>query len=336
VALLAWLSSGGRPAAGDEIAGFYQGKTVNLVVSVAPGGGYDVWARLLSRHLGRNIPGNPSIVVQNQPGAGGLRVMNTLNTVSPRDGTVIAIVHSTAPFTPLLEPQRGKFDSAAYSWIGSMAKESSFCLAWGTASVKTFKDLASKPLIVGSTGAGSHMEIYPRFMNNVFGTQIKIVSGYPGGNDVYLAMENGEVEGRCGVTMPALRNTRPQWIAEKKVSFVIQTGLQPEPADALKDVPMLLDMARNEKERQMMELLFANGEIQIPVLAPPGVPPARVAALRAAFKRTLEDPALLDEAAKQRMDIRYVPGEAIEALIRRVFATPPDVVAATIAATEAK
>jgi hypothetical protein len=170
----------------------------------------------------------------------------------------------------------------------------------------------------------------------VFGTQIKIVSGYPGGNDVYLAMENGEVEGRCGVTMPALRNTRPQWIAEKKVSFVIQTGLQPEPADALKDVPMLLDMARNEKERQMMELLFANGEIQIPVLAPPGVPPARVAALRAAFKRTLEDPALLDEAAKQRMDIRYVPGEAIEALIRRVFATPPDVVAATIAATEAK
>jgi hypothetical protein len=173
-------------------------------------------------------------------------------------------------------------------------------------------------------------------MNNRFGTQFKIVSGYPGGNDIYLAMEKGEVEGRCGVTLPALRNTRPEWIADRKVNFIVQTGLQPESSDLLKGVPMLLDMARDAQERQMMELLFANGEIQIPVLAPPGVPPERLAALRAAFKRTLQDPALLDEASKQKMDIRFVSGEDVEILLRRVFATPAPVVEATIDAIEHK
>ena len=323
-------------AKADEIADFYRGKTISLVVSTAAGGGYDIWARLLARHFSRNMPGNPDIVVQNTPGSGGLRVMNIMNTTAPRDGTTIAIVHSTAPFTPLLEPHRGKFDAARYGWIGSMAKESSVCVGWGTARAKTFEDLKTHEMIVGSTGAGSHMEIYPRLMNRLFGTKFRIVSGYKGGNDIYLAMERGEAEGRCGVTMPGIRNTRPQWFTQNKVNFLIQTGLTPGTDEALKGVPDLIDMARNEQERQMMEILFANGEIQIPVFAPPGVPAARLAALRAAFKRTLADKALLDEGRKQRMDAEFVSGEDVEKLIAKVYATPPAVVKATIAAVSEK
>ena len=204
-----------------------------------------------------------------------------------------------------------------------MARESSFCIGSGMAKAKTFEDLKSHELIVGSTGAGSHMEIYPRLMNRLFDTKFKIVSGYKGGNDIYIAMERGEAEGRCGVTMPGLRTTRPEWIAQKKVNFIVQTGLTPGSDPVLKGVPDLIDMARNAQERQMMEILFANGEMQVPVLAPPGVPAARLAALRTAFKRTLEDEALLDEARKQRMEPQFVSGEEVEALIARVYATPP-------------
>ena len=333
VAALSMLLVSSTNSNADEITEHFRGKTVSLIVSVAAGGGYDVWARLLARHLGRNIPGQPTVVVQNMPGSGGLRVMNLLNSVAPRDGTTIAIVHSTAPFTPLLEPQRANFKADNFGWIGSMSRETSFCLAWHGAAVKTFADLSSRPLIVGSTGAGSHMELYPRLMNSLFKTQFKVVSGYPGGNDIYVAMETGEVEGRCGVTMPALRNVRPDWLKDRKINFIVQTGMRAEPDDQLKDTPMLIRLARSETERQIMELMFANGELQIPVLAPPAIPAARLRALRASFKQALEDPLLLDEARRQRMDIRHVSGEEVAALIARAYATPQSVVEATIAAT---
>jgi tripartite-type tricarboxylate transporter receptor subunit TctC len=318
----------------DETADFYRGKSISLVVSTASGGGYDLWARLLARHFSRHIPGNPNVIVQNTPGSGGLRVMNQLNSVSPRDGTVLAIVHSTAPFTPLLEPQRASFDAQSYGWIGSMTRESSLCIGWATAAAKTFEDLKTHQMIVGSTGAGSHMEIYPRLMNRLFNTRFKVVSGYKGGNDIYIAMERGEAEGRCGITMPALRVVRPEWIAQKKVNFLIQTGLAPGADPISKSVPLLLDMARNEVERQMMELLFVNGELHAPVFTPPGVPPARLAALRAAFKRTLEDPELIADGVKQKMEPTFVSGEEVARLIAKVYATPPSVIKATIAAVE--
>ena len=333
IALCILLMGGGMPKA-DEVAEFYRGKSISLVVSTAAGGGYDLWARLLSRHFSRHIPGNPNVVVQNTPGSGGLRVMNQLNSVSPRDGTVLAIVHSTAPFTPLLEPQRANFDAKSYGWIGSMTKESSLCIGWGTAKAKTFADLTKHELIVGSTGAGSHMEIYPRLMNRLFNTKFRIVSGYKGGNDIYIAMERGEAEGRCGLTMPALRVVRPDWIAQKKINFLIQTGLSPGPDPALKGVPMLLDMARNEHERQMMELLFVNGELQVPLFTPPGVPAARLAALRDAFRKTLQDPELIEDGRKQKMEPTFVSGEQVAQLIAKAYSTPAPVVKATIAAVE--
>ena len=326
--------AGAGPALADPVADFYRGKTVSLVVSTPPGGGYDLWGRLLSRHLGRHIPGNPQIIVQNMTGAGGIRAVTTLYNVSPRDGTVLGVVHSTAPFVPLLDPGGPKFDAARFGWIGSMTKETSYCVVWGEAPVKTFNDALSKRVIVGSTGPGSHMEVYPLLMNRLFGTKFEVISGYAGGNDIYLAMERGEVEGRCGVTYVAMRNVRPDWLTRKKANIIIQTGLEPDPDDALKGVPMLIDMAKTDEHRRIMELLFANGQIQIPVLTPPDVPPIGSRRLRAALISALADPALLDDAKKHQFTIRPVSGEEVEALIKRVYSTPASIVEAAIAATK--
>ena len=321
-------------AAADSVADFYRGKTISLVVSTPPGGGYDLYGRLLARHLGRHLPGNPGIIVQNMTGAGGLRATINLYNVAARDGTVLGVVHSTAPFVPLLDPNAPKFDATRFGWVGSMTKESSFCVVWGGSPVKTFRDALTKKLIVGSTGPGSHMEVYPQMMNRLFGAKFEVVSGYAGGNDIYLAMERGEVEGRCGITIVALRNVHPEWIAGKKVNLIIQTGLEPDQDELARGVPMLIDMASTDEQRSIMELLFANGEIQIPVLAPPEVPAERLAALRAALKSALADPALLDDAKKQRLLIHYVSGEDVEKLIRRVYAMPTSTVEAAIAATK--
>ena len=324
-----------RSPKADEIADFYRGKSISLVVSTAAGGGYDIWARLLSRHFSRHIPGNPNVVVQNTPGSGGLRVMNQLNSVSPRDGTVLAIVHSTAPFTPLLEPQRAKFRRQPLRLDRQHDAGILVLHRLGHAPAKTFEDLKTHQMIVGSTGAGSHMEIYPRLMNRLFNTKFRIVSGYKGGNDIYLAMERGEAEGplrrhHAG----AAQDASPSGSSRRRSTSSSRPGSTPGPDAVLKGVPMLLDMARNEQERQMMELLFVNGEMMVPVFAPPGVPPARLAALRAAFKRTMEDPELIADGVKQKMEAKFVSGEEVARLIARVYATPPSVMKATIAAVE--
>jgi tripartite-type tricarboxylate transporter receptor subunit TctC len=332
--LSALLAAVTDPAMAQPVADFYRGKTVTLAVSTPPGGGYDLWGRLLSRHLGRHIPGSPQFIVQNMVGAGGLRAMTTLYNVSPRDGTMIGVVHSTVPFMPLLDPTGPKFEANRLGWIGSMTKETSFCLVWSAAPVKSFNDVLKQRLIVGSTGPGSHMEIYPALMNRLFGARFEVISGYAGGNDIYLAMERGEVEGRCGVTYPALRNVRPDWLATKRVNAIIQTGLERDSEEWLKDVPLLMDLARTDEQRRIMELLFANGQIQIPVFTPPGVPAERVAALRVALAATLKDPALLEDARKHQFTIRPVSGEEVEALINRVYATPAATVEAAIAATK--
>jgi tripartite-type tricarboxylate transporter receptor subunit TctC len=327
------IVAGCGPALADPVQDFYRGKTISLVVSTPPGGGYDLWGRLLSRHLGRHIPGNPGVIVQHMVGAGGIRATTTLYNVSPRDGTVIGVIHSTAPFVPLLDPGAPKFDASRFGWIGSMTKESSFCVVWGGAPVKTFANALSKRVIVGSTGPGSHMEVYPLLMNRLFGAKFEVISGYAGGNDIYLAMERGEVEGRCGITIVALRSVRPEWLSGKKANLIIQTALEADPDEAARGVPMLIDLAKTDEQRRIMELLFANGEIQIPVLAPPDVPAERLAALRTALKAALNDPAMLEDARKQSFVLRHVPGEEVERLIKRVYATPASIVEAAIAAT---
>ena len=333
---LAFVCIGGiDSASADDVRDFYKNKTVTLVVSTPPGGGYDIWGRLLSRHYGDHIPGQPKMIVQNMVGAGGIRATITIYNVSSKDGTLIGIVNATAPFVPLLEPSNdAKFDASKFGWIGSMARESSFCVVWGGSDVKTFDDVLKMPLTVGSTGPGAQMERYPVLINRLFGAKFQVINGYAGGNDIYLAMERGEVAGRCGITLPTLRNVHPDWLPEKKAHLIVETGLSRDPDDAVKDVPMLVDMAKTDEQRLIMELIFANGEIQVPVFTPPGVPTDRLDALRKAFKETLEDPALIADANKLKLTPRYVSGDEVEKLLQRVYAMSPSVVEAAIAATQ--
>jgi tripartite-type tricarboxylate transporter receptor subunit TctC len=322
------------PAKAESVQEFYRGRTVSLIVGTPSGGGiYDLWSRILARHLGRHIPGQPNIIVQNMAGAGGLRAAMNLYNVAPRDGSVLGVIQATAPFAPLLDPGGPQFDARRFGWIGSMTKESSFCIAMSNAKVKTFNDVLTHRLLVGSTGPGTH-RVYPLLMNHLFGAKFEVISGYPGGNDIYLAMERGELEGRCGVTLVALRNFRPDWLSAKKVNLVVQTAIESDRDDAAKGVAMLTDLARTQEERQIMELVFANGEVQIPVLMPPDAPPDRLAAVRAAFTGAIEDPGLIEEATKLNLVPRLVTGEQVQALIARVYATPPETVAAAIAATK--
>lgn len=337
---LRWLGVAGMlalaiaPARAESVQDFYRGRTISLIVGTPSGGGiYDLWSRMLARHLGRHIPGQPNVIVQNMAGAGGLRAGMNLYSVAPRDGSVLGVIQATAPFAPLLDPGGPQFDARKFGWIGSMTKESSFCIAMSNAKVKTFKDVLTHRLLVGSTGPGTH-RVYPLLMNHLFGAKFEVISGYPGGNDIYLAMERGEIEGRCGVTLVALRNFRSDWISSKKVNLIVQTAIDRDRDEAAKGVAMLIDLARTDADRQIMELVFANGEVQIPVLMPPDAPADRLAAVRTAFDAAMQDAALIEEATKLKLVPRLVTGQEVQALIARVYATPPSTIAAAVEATK--
>jgi tripartite-type tricarboxylate transporter receptor subunit TctC len=317
----------------DSLSDFYRGKQMTLVLSTGPGGGYELYARPLARYMGRYIPGNPSIIVQNMEGGGGIRAINHLYTVAPQDGSVIAIVHNTVAFAPLHGIEQAKFDATKINWLGSMVDEGTVCAVWHTAAVKSFDDLFTKEMIAGSTGPGSDMTMYPLAMNRLAGTKIKIISGYKGANDIYLAMEKGEVDGRCGTAVSGLRGTRPQWFTEKLVNFVVQTSLEPGADPALKGVPLIIDRAKNEEERSAWRFLFAPQKMARPVLAPPNLPAERVAALRKALAETMHDPDFLAEVKASHSDIRYLSGEAVLEHVKQIYATPESVRKLAIQAT---
>ncbi|HEX2725419.1 MAG TPA: hypothetical protein VHN20_06330, partial [Beijerinckiaceae bacterium] len=221
-AMLAIAGLAFSPARADPVADFYKGKQISWILSAGEGGGYSSYARAFAPFLGAHIPGNPKVVVQNMPGAGGIRAMNYLFTVAPKDGTVIGLVHSSVPFAPLYGLQGASFDPRKMHWIGSMNATTAICVAWHTAGIKGWQDMMSKEYLVGGTGAGSQMETMPAMLNHLFGTRMKVISGYKGGNDVYLAMERGEVAGRSGGLFSSISSTRPDWFPQKKVAVPIQ------------------------------------------------------------------------------------------------------------------
>jgi tripartite-type tricarboxylate transporter receptor subunit TctC len=258
------------------------------------------------------------------PGAGGIRAMVFFSSVAPKDGSTIGLVHSSVPFAPLCGLKGATFDPRTMNWIGSINHASAICVAWHTAPVKTTKDLWDKELVVGGTGAGSQMETMPAMLEKLFGMKFKVISGYKGGNDVYLAMERGEVMGRCGGLVSSIQSTRPDWFPQHKVNVIVQVSLKRDPM--FPDVPAAAEFAKDQKTKDILKLVLAPQEMDRPILTPAGVPDDRVAGLRKAFHDTMVDPAFLAEAKKQHLEVAEVSGEDVAEMIRDAFALPKDVV----------
>jgi len=320
LALVLATAAAGRA---DPVADFYRGRTVEVYVGYSTGGGYDIYARALARHMGNFIPGNPTLVPKNMEGAGSLRLANWLANAAPRDGSVLGTIGRGTSFDPILGQPGAQFTASDFSWLGSMNQEVSICASWFDSGVATFEDLKTKELVVGAVSNNDDTGQFARVMNAVLGTRMKIVAGYPGGNDVVLAMERGEVKGRCGWSWSSVLAAHMAWWKERKINILVQLALAKHPN--LPDVPLVTDLAQSRSQRQMLRMIFARQVMGRPILAPPGVPADRVAALRKAFMDTMADKDFLADAAKARLEIDPVPGEQVEALVKEIYATPPDV-----------
>jgi len=322
------------PARAEDVADFFRGKTVRIVVGVGVGSGYDLNARLLARHLPNYIPGHPAVIVQNQPGAGSLTMTNQLFVAGPFDGTAIGASFNGMPTTPLLQPAAAHFDPNKLNWLGSTNRETQVTYVWHTAPVQRLEDLKTTELIVGAQAPGSTQYDFPVLANALFGYRFKVITGYESTPKIHLAMERGEVQGNGATNWTTIKLLNANWIDEKKIRVLGQWGLKKHPE--LPDVPLVLDLAQNDADRQALRLALARLEYGRPFFLPPGVPAERVAALRRAFDAAMKDPELVAEAEKSKIEIDPLGGEAVAELVKQVNATPPDVVARVRAAMEKK
>ena len=316
----------GAPARADEVADFYKGRNVTLYLGYPPGGAYDIYARLIARHMTRHMPGNPPFIVRHKPGAASLNLVNELYAVLPRDGSVIGMFARSAALSRLLGREGSNYDPVALNWIGSANNEVSICAVWHGVGVRTIEDFMARPLIFAANAPGAESDVYPNILNNLIGTKFKVVAGYPGVNDLTLALERGEADARCGWSWGAVKAAKPDWLREKKIYVAVQFATAKHPE--LPDVPLVTELARNDQERAALDLILTQQAMGRPFAAPSDVPAARVAALRRAFKRTIKDGEFLAEANKLALEISLVDGETLQAMVERMFNAPPDVVEA--------
>jgi tripartite-type tricarboxylate transporter receptor subunit TctC len=322
VALMAMLPA--AIAHAETPAEFYKGKTVEFYIGYSVGGGYDLYARTIARHIGKHIPGNPTVVPKNMEGAGSLRLANWLYRVAPKDGSVIGTIGRGTGFDPILGQKGAQFDGTKFTWLGSANNEVSVCVSWNsTSGITKFDDLLTKEMTVGGTSSSADTDQFPRILNGVLGTKMRIVSGYPGGNDVVLAMERGEVKGRCGWSWSSVKSTHHVWLDEKKMTVLAQLALEKHPD--LPDIPLVTDLAKTEEQQQILKLIFARQVMGRPYLAPPGIPADRTEALRKAFIDTMADPDFRAEAEKGQLEITPVNGARIQSLVADVYRTPPEI-----------
>jgi tripartite-type tricarboxylate transporter receptor subunit TctC len=307
-------------ARAQSVEEFYKGKAINLAIGFDAGGGYDIYGRLLSRHLSRHIPGHPAIVVQNMPGAGSQRAAQWLYSVAPKDGTALGTFGRQMGIAPLLTPTTAQFDGTKFNWIGSITNEVSTCITWHTSAVKTWSDMLSKQVTLGGDGPGADPDVFALLYKNVFDAKIKLVSGYHGTTPILLAMERGEVEGLCGYSWSTIKSKNQAWLNEKKINIIVQAALRKE-AD-IAEVPLALDLAKTEEQRQILKVILTSQEIARPFAAPPDVPADRVAALRAAFDATMKDAEFLAEAKKLNLDVNPLDGKTITNLLVELYGTP--------------
>jgi len=304
------------PAAAQTGDGAFQGKTVTIIIGYAPGGLYDLTARLLSRHMGRHIPGNPSVVPQNMVGASSYKAIMHLYSVAPKDGTTIGMISRGFANDNNLSPEMGNYDPTQLRAIGSTSSEVSVAVVWHTAAVKTFQDTLNREFTVGSTGLNSPEARFAVLVKNLTGSKIKIVTGYPGGNDVTLAMERGEVDGRFGWSWGSVKSRAKPWLDEKKINIIFQMGLAKAPD--LPDTPFIMDFARNDLDRRALELLTAQQAFAWPLIAPRGIDADRLMMLRRAFDSTVKDEQFLSEAKKLDIEIEPMTGEDMDVIIKRI------------------
>jgi tripartite-type tricarboxylate transporter receptor subunit TctC len=314
----------------EDVASFYRGKQIRFIVGSAAGGTYDLLARIVARHIGVHIPGNPTIIVQNQGTAGGIAMTNELYALGPKDGTVIGVPLNGIPAAPLLQPQAARFDSARLIWLGSTHSEPYVAYVWHTAPVHNLADALTKQLVVGATTPGTTMNDFPMLTNAVLGTKFKIVPGYGSTPLMNEALERGEIEGVVGFGWFALNAQAGQMIKQNKIDIIAQFG--PTRSHLLPDVPLMLDLAKSEADQQALLLLFGRTEYGRPYFLPPDVPADRVEALRRAFDATMKDPAFVADADKIGFPLDPLTGEQVQAAVAELAKTPPEVVARVRAA----
>ena len=308
---------------------FYAGKTVTIVTSTGPGGSYDLVARLVAKYMPQYLPGTPTMIVRNMPGGGHVVASNYMATVAPKDGTTIATVDNIVPLHQVLDERGVRYDAARFGWLGSTGPENSVAFVWHTTGVRTIADATRKDVILGATGAGSSTIIYAMVMNNLLGTRFKIVTGYKSSNEVFLAMERGELEASTGSYVDLVTKF-PSWLAEHKISLVAQMGLARE--KDISDVPLLTELAQTGEQRRIMTLVSSPLALGLPYLAPPGLPPERLALLRQAFAATLEDKGFRAETAALHFEIEPMNGDDVARIVDDTLRTPPGIVAKAKAA----
>jgi tripartite-type tricarboxylate transporter receptor subunit TctC len=310
-------------ARAQSVEEFYKGKSITLAIGFTPGGGYDLYARHLARHMGKYIPGRPTIVPQNMAGAGSLRAANFIYSAAPKDGTAFGTFARTTGLNPLLE-SGATFDGTKFTWLGSVTNDISLCVTWHTSKANTWESFLKTPTTLGGQAPSSEPDIFANLYKNVFGAPVKLVPGYPGTNEITLAMERGEVDGLCGLSWSTIKTRHQQWLAEKKINLLVQAAFQKEPE--IGNVPLVMDLTKDVEKIQILKLILAAQEMARPFAAPPGIPRDRAAALIAAFDATMKDADYLADAAKSRIDVNPVSGGAIDKLLAELYATPKDVI----------
>ena len=305
------------PALAQSEADFFKGKTITFLVSTTSGGSYDTRARIMARHLGKQLPGSPNVVVQNMPGAGSVVAMNHMYNVAPKDGTFILITQRVIFTTPMLTPEGVQFDLEKYNWLGNMGTDNGLLVSWHESPIKTTADIFTKEMIV----AGSAQTTIISILNALIGTKFKLITGYPGAADMQLAMERGEVMGPGEWSWSDLKTTRQDWIQSKKINLLLQNGLTKTPD--LPNVPLSLDYVKNEDDRKILEVFVSQRQLAYPILMPPGMPATRVATMRKAFLDLGNDPDFKADFTKLNLEYDLMPGDKVQELVSSIVATPP-------------
>ena len=306
-----------------QAADFYDGKTITIIVGFTPGGTFDQIARFYARNLPKFIPGRPNIVVQNMPGAGSLVAAVHLGNVANKDGTVLGVVGGGTVLEPILGNAQARYDPRRFTWLGGLSRDTFMCTTWHTAGINTMDAAKKKTVVVGSTGTGSRTMTFPTALNQLIGTQFKIVTGYPGGNELTMALERGETEGYCGWAISSIRQRSPAWLKDNKLRFLAQFALKKDPD--FPDVPLAMDLPPTADGKRAVEFISSDAVIAWPLMAPPGLPETQVQILRKAFDTMLQDKTVLADAAREGLAVDPVPGSELAAVVERLYETPASV-----------